>query len=269
MLENRSDLVIATGNAAIRQENGTGDGETVSTGEGVTVGLFNATYTDRSEKPGFDPRGASVDSTGSVTMDLQAERQVFGLMQMHEETSSTFAGETRIAASSAGAEAYGVFATEKTQAGFDGRLAYTVKSGAADAYGVMADGEAHVTINGGLTASVDRTQYDAALKKARAIEALGGAQVEVNTEGHHLVQVDGDLHTAPGGAGGSIDPGDIGNSLAINVNVLAWAIRNDGIILGVAGLFCRQPGKQRTPCSQTVRPVMLPERRQKTERSRL
>ena len=74
-----------------------------------------------------------------------------------------------------------------------------MKSGAADAYGVMADGEAHVTINGGLVASVDRTQYDAALKKARAIEALGGAQVEVNTEGRHLVQVDGDLHTAPGG----------------------------------------------------------------------
>ena len=243
VLENRSDLVIATGNAAIRQENGTGDGETVSTGEGVTVGLFNATYTDRSEKPGFDPRGASVDSTGSVTMDLQAEKQVFGLMQMHEETSSTFAGETRIAASSAGAEAYGVFATEKTQAGFDGRLAYTVKSGAADAYGVMADGEAHVTINGGLVASVDRTQYDAALKKARAIEALGGAQVEVNTEGHHLVQVDGDLHTAPGGAGGSIDPGDIGNSLAINVNVLAWAIRNDGIILGGGGTILSATGE--------------------------
>lgn len=72
-------------------------------------------------------------------MDLQAKNEVFGLMQTHEETFSSFAGETRISASSTDAGAYGVFATEKTQAGFTGQLAYAVRSGAADAYGVLAD----------------------------------------------------------------------------------------------------------------------------------
>ncbi|EEO27862.1 autotransporter outer membrane beta-barrel domain-containing protein [Oxalobacter paraformigenes] len=243
VLENRSDLVIATGNAAVRQENGTGDGETVSTGEGVTVGLFNARYADQSEKPGFGSRGSRVDSTGSVTMDLQAKNEVFGLMQTHEETFSSFAGETRISASSTDAGAYGVFATEKTQAGFTGQLAYAVRSGAADAYGVLADKGARVTVNGGLKASVDRTQYDESLKKARAIEAWGGAQVMVNTEGRHLVEVDGDLHTAPegtGGSGGSGNPGDLSAALSMNVDVLAWAIRdNGGIILRSAALAGR------------------------------
>ena len=164
-----------------------------------------------------------LDEGAAVTLSVDSQSgNSFGMLQLGE-SSSIFDGSLKIELnedleSDYYLDSYAIFLSAdgrkaKVSGSLDGRL---------------------LSVNGDLDIAVNNSQKLKSLKKARAIESKGGTLINVNaTNGEGKITVDGDLHTAKDIV--SLDGTEIkipdANYLSIGINILPWALHEQGVIL--------------------------------------
>ena len=159
-------------------------------GTGSTFGIYATSQSGRNEGH------ASITSTGEVNIQSLSDAQLaVGIYLSDDGTTGNFQGNLNLA---------------------------SIQSNQDDAYGLYVTTDAELTANGGFVANINKDGLDNHLKKARAIEALGGGQVAINTHGNSLVLVDGDLHTRPESAEPSMSSE---LNVGVQIEILSWSIR--------------------------------------------
>ena len=165
-------------------------------GTGSAFGIYATSESGRNEGV-----VAKIESSGAVNIDSISDSQLaVGVYLSDQGTTGDFSGNLNLK---------------------------SIQSNKDDAYGLYVTTDARLTANGGFVANINKDGLDEHLNKARAIEALGGGQVFINTQGSSLVQVDGDLHTRPESA-------ELNTSSDLNfqIEVLSWVIRKQDVNLG-------------------------------------
>ncbi len=168
-------------------------------GTGSTFGIYATSQSGRNEGV------AKIESTGDINISSLSDSQLaVGIYLSDDGTTGTFVGNLNL---------------------------NSIQSNQDDAYGLFVTTDAVLTANGGFIANINKDGLDNRLKKARAIEALGGGQVNINTQGQSLVLVDGDLHTRPESAEPSTSSEVY---IGVQIEILSWTVRKQEIELRMA-----------------------------------